>query len=256
MFVSSPFTITAMPKIRIKRLLTVAFALLTATVAFAQRGGGGGGFGGGGGNFGGGGGNFGGGGMGGQGGGMNFQGGGGRGGMMGGFGGWGGNALNDSTELERYSGNLTFVEGRGAGSAIRDDDLKQLLDSAQFQRFDTARKKFIKGDNQETIGTLLLVPTAILTLIAATHYSDDDPGLSKKLYIISGALAVPTVTFYCMGRINRGKAKRAIDGIADEYNHELELKKAARLLQFEFEPTVFIPIDSPSAFGLTVSLDF
>ena len=205
---------------------------------------------GGGGGFGGGGGRGGGGGMG------QFGGGGGRGGGMGGFGGWGGSSLNDSTALERYSGNLTFVEGRGAGNAIRDDDLKQLLDSIQFEKFEVARKKFIKGDNQETIGTLLLVPSAILTLIAVTHRSEDDPGLSKKLYIISGACVVPAVTFYTMGRIKRGKAKRAIDKIAEEYNNELELKQAAKLLQFEFEPTVFLPTDNSPALGLTVSLDF
>ena len=148
------------------------------------------------------------------------------------------------------------MEGRGAGNAIRDDDLKQLLDSVQFQRFEAARKKFIKGDNQESIGTLLLIPTAILTLIAATHYSDDDPTLSNKLYIISGALAIPTITFYSMGRINRGKAKRTIDQIADEYNSELELKKAARLLQFEFEPSAFIQRDGATSLGLTVSVGF
>ena len=191
------------------------------------------------------------------GGGMDFGGMGGGGGRGGFGGGWGFNSvLNDSTELERYSANLTFVEGRGAGNAIRDDDLKQLLDSVQFQRFEAARKKFIKGDNQETIGTLLLVPTAILTLIAATHYSDDDPTLSNKLYIISGALAIPTITFYSMGRINRGKAKRAIDQIADEYNSELELKKAARLLQFEFEPTVFLDRQNNTSFGASINLSF
>lgn len=238
----------------LKRSISLFFILMISVVTFAQRGGGGGGGFGGGGGMGGGGGFGGGMGMGGGGG---FGGGGGRGGMGGGFGGWGSfNTLNDSTALERVSANLTFVEGRGAGNAIRDDDLKQLLDSVQFERFDAARKKFIKADNKETIGTILIVPTAILTLIAATHRSDDDPGLSEKLYIISGALAVPALTFYCWGRIGRGKAKRAIEKIADEYNHEMELRQAAKLLQFEFEPTVFLPTDKSPAFGLTVSLDF
>ena len=238
----------------LKRTITLFFILMISVVTFAQRGGGGGGGFGGGGGMGGGGGFGGGMGMGGGGG---FGGGGGRGGMGGGFGGWGSfNTLNDSTALERSSANLTFVEGRGAGNAIRDDDLKQLLDSVQFERFDAARKNFIKADNKETIGTILIVPTAILTLIAATHRSDDDPGLSEKLYIISGALAVPALTFYCWGRIGRGKAKRAIEKIADEYNSEMELRQAAKLLQFEFEPTVFLPTDKSPAFGLTVSLDF
>ena len=157
----------------LKRSISLFFILMISVVTFAQRGGGGGG------GFGGGGGMGGGGGFGcgmGMGGGGGFGGGGGRGGMGGGFGGWGSyNTLNDSTALERVSANLTFVEGRGAGNAIRDDDLKQLLDSVQFERFDAARKKFIKADNKETIGTILIVPTAILTLIAATHRSDDDP---------------------------------------------------------------------------------
>ena len=238
----------------LKRSISLFFILMISVVTFAQRGGGGGG------GFGGGGGMGGGGGFGcgmGMGGGGGFGGGGGRGGMGGGFGGWGSyNTLNDSTALERVSANLTFVEGRGAGNAIRDDDLKQLLDSVQFERFDAARKKFIKADNKETIGTILIVPTAILTLIAATHRSDDDPGLSEKLYIISGALAVPALTFYCWGRIGRGKAKRAIEKIADEYNHEMELRQAAKLLQFEFEPTVFLPKDKTPAYGLTVSQNF
>ena len=247
-----------MPNLTFKRAITLFFILMISVVTFAQRGGGGGGggFGGGGmmggGNFGGGGGMMGGGG---QRGGGNFQGGGGRGGM-GGFGGWGASTLNDSTALERYSANLTFVEGRGAGNAIRDDDLKQLLDSVQFERFEVARKKFIKADNKETIGTLLVIPTAILTLIAATHRTEDDPDLSKKLYIISGACAVPALTFYCWGRISRGKAKRAIDKIADEYNNELELKQAAKLLQFEFEPTVFLDRQNNTSFGASVNLSF
>ena len=139
---------------RIKRILTILFAVLVAATCYAQRGGGGGGgFGGGmGGGFGGGGGRGGGGG--------NFQGGGGG---RGGFGGWGGYAtLNDSTEIERFSGSLTFVEGRGAGNAIREDDLKQLLDSLQFQRYELANRKFIKGDNKESIGVICGIPTAIL----------------------------------------------------------------------------------------------
>ena len=232
---------------RIKRILTILFAVLVAATCYAQRGGGGGGgLGGGmGGGFGGGGGRGGGGG--------NFQGGGGR----GGFGGWGGYAtLNDSTEIERFSGSLTFVEGRGAGNAIREDDLKQLLDSLQFQRYELANRKFIKGDNKESIGVICGIPTAILTLIAATHYSSNDPGLSKKLYIISGALAVPTLTFYTWGRLQKGKAKRSLEELADEYNKDLPFKKAAKMLQFEFEPSVMIPINSSPTLGLTVSLDF
>lgn len=231
---------------RIKRILTILFAVLVAATCYAQRGGGGGG------GFGGGmGGGFGGGGRGGGGG--NFQGGGGR----GGFGGWGGYAtLNDSTEIERFSGSLTFVEGRGAGNAIREDDLKQLLDSLQFQRYELANRKFIKGDNKESIGVICGIPTAILTLIAATHYSSNDPGLSKKLYIISGALAVPTLTFYTWGRLQKGKAKRSLEELADEYNKDLPFKKAAKMLQFEFEPTVFIDGQNNSSFGATVNLSF
>lgn len=231
---------------RIKRILTILFAVLVAATCYAQRGGGGGGgFGGGmGGGFGGGGGRGGGGG--------NFQGGG-----RGGFGGWGGYAtLNDSTEIERFSGSLTFVEGRGAGNAIREDDLKQLLDSLQFQRYELANRKFIKGDNKESIGVICGIPTAILTLIAATHYSSNDPGLSKKLYIISGALAVPTLTFYTWGRLQKGKAKRSLEELADEYNKDLPFKKAAKMLQFEFEPTVFIDWQNNSSFGATVNLSF
>ncbi len=233
---------------RIKRILTILFAVLVAATCYAQRGGGGGGgFGGGmGGGFGGGGGRGGGGG--------NFQGGGGG---RGGFGGWGGYAtLNDSTEIERFSGSLTFVEGRGAGNAIREDDLKQLLDSLQFQRYELANRKFIKGDNKESIGVICGIPTAILTLIAATHYSSNDPGLSKKLYIISGALAVPTLTFYTWGRLQKGKAKRSLEELADEYNKDLPFKKAAKMLQFEFEPTVFIDWQNNSSFGATVNLSF
>ena len=233
---------------RIKRILTILFAVLVAATCYAQRGGGGGGgFGGGmGGGFGGGGGRGGGGG--------NFQGGGGG---RGGFGGWGGYAtLNDSTEIERFSGSLTFVEGRGAGNAIREDDLKQLLDSLQFQRYELANRKFIKGDNKESIGVICGIPTAILTLIAATHYSSNDPGLSKKLYIISGALAVPTLTFYTWGRLQKGKAKRSLEELADEYNKDLPFKKAAKMLQFEFEPSVFIDWQNNSSFGATVNLSF
>ncbi len=229
---------------RIKRILTILFAVLVAATCYAQRGGGGGGgFGGG---MGGGGGRGGGGG--------NFQGGGGG---RGGFGGWGGYAtLNDSTEIERFSGSLTFVEGRGAGNAIREDDLKQLLDSLQFQRYEIANRKFIKGDNKESVGVICGLPTAILALIAVTHYSSDDPGLSKKLYIISGALAVPTITFYTWGRLQKGKAKRELERIADEYNKDLPFKKAAKMLQFEFEPTVFLDRQNNTSYGATVSLSF
>ena len=201
-----------------------------------------------------------------RGGGGSFQGGGGqRGGGQrggggfqgGGRGGWGGYAtLNDSTELERFSGSLTFVEGRGAGNAIREDDLKQLLDSLQFQRYEIANRKFIKGDNKESIGVMCGIPTAILTLIAVTHYSSDDPGLSKKLYILSGALALPTITFYTWGRLQKGKAKRELERIADEYNKDLPFKKAAKMLQFEFEPTVFIDRQNNSSFGASVNLTF
>ena len=201
-----------------------------------------------------------------RGGGGSFQGGGGqRGGGQrggggfqgGGRGGWGGYAtLNDSTELERFSGSLTFVEGRGAGNAIREDDLKQLLDSVQFQRYEIANRKFIKGDNKESIGVMCGIPTAILTLIAVTHYSSDDPGLSKKLYILSGALALPTITFYTWGRLQKGKAKRELERIADEYNKDLPFKKAAKMLQFEFEPTVFIDRQNNSSFGASVNLTF
>ena len=173
------------------------------------------------------------------------------------MGGWGGFAtINDSTEIERLSGSLTFVEGRGAGNAIREDDLKQLLDSVQFQKYEIANRKFIKGDNKESVGVMCGLPTAILTLIAATHYNSDDPGLSKKLYIISGALAVPTVTFYTWGRLQKRKAKKTLESIANEYNENLIYKRAARLLQFEFEPTVFLPPNNSPNLGLTVSLDF
>ena len=190
-----------------------------------------------------------------RGGGGGFQGGGGRGGFGGG--GWGGYAtVNDSTELERFSGSLTFVEGRGAGNAIREDDLKQLLDSVQFQRYEIANRKFIKGDNKERIGVMCGIPTAILTLIAVTHYSSDDPGLSKRLYILSGALAVPTITFYTWGRLQKRNAKKTLENIADEYNSELEFKRAARLLQFEFEPTVFLDRQNSTSYGATISLTF
>ena len=247
----------------IKKIFSVLIVIMLSIAAAAQPGGGGGGggFGGGGGGFGGGGGGRGGGGGmpmggdfggGGRGGGM-----GGRGGNFGGgFGGWGASVINDSTALERTSANLTFVEGRGAGNAIRDDELKQILDSVQFEKFEAARKYFIESDNRETIGTILMVPTAILTLIAATHRSEDDPQLSNDLYIISGWLAIPALSFYISGRINRGKAKLAIEKIADDYNKELEIRQAAKLLQFEFEPTVLVPYDSSPGLGLTVSLKF
>ncbi len=228
---------------RIKKFLSLLIVAMLSVTAVAQPGGG---FGGGGGMRGGGGGFQGGGG---QRGGGGFQG--------GGRGGWGGYAtLNDSTELERFSGSLTFVEGRGAGNAIREDDLKQLLDSVQFQRYEIANRKFIKGDNKESIGVMCGIPTAILTLIAVTHYSSNDPGLSKKLYILSGALALPTITFYTWGRLQKGKAKRELESIADEYNKDLPFKKAAKMLQFEFEPTVFIDWQNNSSFGATVNLSF
>lgn len=233
---------------RIKKLLTLLIVAMLSVTAVAQPGGGfggGGGMRGGGGSFQGGGGQRGGG----QRGGGGFQG--------GGRGGWGGYAtLNDSTELERFSGSLTFVEGRGAGNAIREDDLKQLLDSVQFQRYEIANRKFIKGDNKESIGVMCGIPTAILTLIAVTHYSSNDPGLSKKLYILSGALALPTITFYTWGRLQKGKAKRELERIADEYNKDLPFKKAAKMLQFEFEPTVFIDRQNNSSFGASVNLTF
>jgi hypothetical protein len=233
---------------RIKKFLSLLIVAMLSVTAVAQPGGG---FGGGGGMRGGGGGFQGGGfqGGGGQRGGGGFQG--------GGRGGWGGFAtLNDSTELERFSGSLTFVEGRGAGNAIREDDLKQLLDSLQFQRYETANRNFIKGDNKESVGVMCGIPTAILALIAVTHYSSDDPGLSKKLYILSGALALPTITFYTWGRLQKGKAKRELERIADEYNKDLPFKKAAKMLQFEFEPTVFIDRENNSSFGASVSLTF
>lgn len=233
---------------RIKKFLSLLIVAMLSVTAVAQPGGG---FGGGGGMRGGGGGFQSGGGQrgGGQRGGGGFQG--------GGRGGWGGYAtLNDSTELERFSGSLTFVEGRGAGNAIREDDLKQLLDSVQFQRYEIANRKFIKGDNKESIGVMCGIPTAILTLIAVTHYSSNDPGLSKKLYILSGALALPTITFYTWGRLQKGKAKRELERIADEYNKDLPFKKAAKMLQFEFEPTVFIDRQNNSSFGASVNLTF
>lgn len=229
-----------------KRILTILLVVLVSATCFAQRGGGGGGgFGGGmgggmgGGQRGGGGGNFGG------------------GGMRGGMGGWGAYAtLNDSTELERFSGSLTFVEGRGAGNAIREDDLKQLLDSVQFQKYGTANRKFIKGDNLESVGVLLGIPAAILTLIAATHRPEDDPELSRKLYILSGALVIPSVSFYTWGALKKRKAKNALNTIANDYNYELELKKAAKLLQFEFEPTVFLDRQNQTSLGASVNLTF
>lgn len=240
----------------LKKLLTFLFVIMLSVAAAAQPGGGGGFGGGGGGGARGGGGGFRGGGPGGG-----FQNGGGRGGpggRGGNFGGgWGGYAtLNDSTEIVRLSGSLTFVEGRGAGNAIRDDDLKQLLDSVQFQKYETANRKFIKGDNQESIGVILAIPTAILTLIAVTRYTDENPDLSKKLYIISGALAVPTVTFYTMGMVKKRNAKKALESIADEYNENLIYKRAARLLQFEFEPTVFLDRQNNTSFGASINLSF
>lgn len=216
-----------MPNLTFKRAITLFFILMVSVVTFAQRGGGGGG------GFGG-----------------------GRGGG-GGFGGWGNfNTLNDSTALERYSGSITFTEGRGAGNVIRDDDLKQLLDSVTFQKYQDAHNLFIKGDNRESIGVLLGVPAAIMTLIAVTHRPEDDPELSKKLYIISGALVVPAVAIYSIGRAKKGKAIRAINKICDDYNYELELKEAAKLLQFEFGPTVFLDRQNNSTFGASFNLTF
>lgn len=181
----------------------------------------------------------------------------GGGGFRGGGGGWGGFAtLNDTTEIVRLSGSLTFVEGRGAGNAIRDDDLKQLLDSIQFNKYETANRKFIKGDNLESVGVLLGIPAAILTLIAATHRPEDDPELSRKLYIISGALVVPSVSFYTWGYLKKQKAKNALNNIAKDYNYEIELKKAARMLQFEFEPTVFLDRQNDASFGASINLRF
>ena len=243
-----------MTNLTLKKAVTLFFILMVSVVTFAQRGGGGGG--GGMGGFGGGG-MGGGGGMpgGGMGGGGQFGGGGGRGG--GGFGGWGNfNTLNDSTMLERYSGSITFTEGRGAGNVIRDDDLKQLLDSVTFLKYQEAHKLFIKGDNRESIGVLLGVPAAIMTLIAVTHKREDDPELSKKLYIISGALVVPAVTVYCMGRSKKGKAIRTINKICDDYNYELELREAAKLLQFEFGPTVMLDPRNNTSFGASINLSF
>ena len=175
---------------------------------------------------------------------------------MGGFGGWGANVLNDSTALERYSGSITFTEGRGAGNVIRDDDLKQLLDSVTFLKYQDAHKLFIKGDNRESIGVLLGVPAAIMTLIAVTHKKEDDPELSKKLYMISGALVIPAVTIYSIGRAKKGKAIKAINKICDDYNYELELKEAAKLLQFEFGPTVFLDRQNNSSLGASINLSF
>ncbi|MGX8689429.1 MAG: hypothetical protein ACSW76_02150 [Bacteroidaceae bacterium] len=243
-----------MPKSRIKRLLTLLFVLAISTIAFAQPGGGGGG-----GGFGGGGGGFGGGGGGRPGGGNfnggNFNGGGGGRGNFGG--GWGNySTINDSTALERLGGSITFVEGRGAGNIIRDDDLKQIMDSVLFQTYESAHRQFIKGDNKCSIGVMLYVPTAILTLIAATHQSEDDPDLSRKLYILSGCMAIPASVFYCWGCINKGAAKGRLQWVCDQYNQELELKQAAKLLQFEFAPTVFLPSNNSPALGLTVKLDF
>jgi len=226
-----------MPSLPFKKAIILFIAVLVSVVCFAQRGGGGGGMGG----------QRGGGGMGGQRGG----------GFSSGMGGWGSySTLNDSTDLARYSGSLTYTEGRGSGSAIRENDLKELLDSIQFQRYEIANRQFIKGDNKQSIGVLCGIPTAILTLIAVTHYDSDDPTLSKKLYILSGALAVPTITFYTWGWFQKGKAKRNIESIADEYNKELELKRAAKMLQFEFEPTVFIDRENNSSFGMSVNLTF
>ena len=108
----------------------------------------------------------------------------------------------------------------------------------------------------DCLGILCAIPTAILTLIAATHQSESDPELSKKLYIISGAMAIPTITFYTCGRLSKRKAKKTLNTIADEYNYELELREAAKLLQFEFEPTVFLDRHNNTSFGASINLRF
>ena len=69
-------------------------------------------------------------------------------------------------------------------------------------------------------------------------------------------MAVPTITFYTWGMLQKRKAKKTLDNIADEYNNDLIYKRAARLLQFEFEPTVFIDRQNNSSFGATLNLSF
>ncbi len=172
-------------------------------------------------------------------------------------GGWGGfSAVNDSTPLIRLSGSLSFTEGRGANNAIRDDDLKQILDSVQFERYEAANRLFIKGDNRQSLGVILGVPAAILTLIAVTHQVEDDPDLSRKLYIISGALVVPSLTIYGIGLAKKRKAVKALNNICDTYNQELEYKKAAKMLQFEFAPTVMLDTQYSTSFGATLNMRF
>ena len=127
---------------------------------------------------------------------------------------------------------------------------------ALANKYETSNRKFIKGDNLQSVGVLLGIPTAILTLIAATHRPEDDPELSRKLYIISGALIVPSVTFYTWGTLKKRNAKNALNSIAKDYNYELELKRAARMLQFEFEPTVFLDRQNQTSFGASVNLTF
>ena len=69
-------------------------------------------------------------------------------------------------------------------------------------------------------------------------------------------MAVPTITFYTIGTLKKRNAKKTLDGIADEYNYELELRQAAKLLQFEFGPTVFLDRQSNTSYGASVSLSF
>lgn len=224
----------------IRRFLTIAFLVMVSAVAFAQRGGGGGG-----GGFGGGGGGRGGGG---------FQGGGGRGGGMGRGGNWGGGfgGVNDSTAMERIGGTLYFVEGRN--TSIRDDDFKEIAGEELFERYDNARKQFIKGDNRASMATLLAVPASIITLIAAVT---DDKDLSHQLFITAGVVAVPTVTLYTIGWTKKKKAKNEMEKIAEEYNHELEIKEAAKHIQFDFGPTVMLDrSNSNMLLGATVGLTF
>ena len=185
----------------------------------------------------------------------NFRGGGNRGGG-GPRGGWGGmySAVNDSTPLVRLSGSLTFIEGRGADSPISDETLKTLMDSVMFQRYEKAHTKFIKSDRKSTVGVLLGLPAAIITVVAATQRSDDNPNLSRNLYITAGTLAVPAVAFYTIGAIGKGTAKRSLQQIADDYNVDMELKRASRMLQFEFAPTVML--QTAPTYGATLTLTF
>jgi hypothetical protein len=237
-----------------KRTLTLIVALLVSAVVFAQRGGGGGGggFGGGGGMGGpGGGGGFGGGGRGGA--GM----GGGRGGNRGFNGGGGGfgraGQADEGTPMIRMGASLYW--DNGSNNMIREDDLKKSLGDDEYAKYESARRLFIKGDNRESIGVMLYIPTAIVTLIAAVKV-EDEPDLSKTLFITAGSMFIPATTFFTIGHAKKVKAKRQLDDIAETYNHELELKEAGKHIQFEFEPAVFLPQDNSPALGLTVSLGF